>query len=342
MDENEIYEALGMTPPVSGEDADRAVVGQSPMTRADGEAPAGAASEQDPENVSDLDTTDAGGTENEEEEPEQDSPPKATDRTGKPKEEPSRDPKDAGNLAGQEARWQAMAQQMAARAVEEERARNQAEWNSFFASAGLKNSLAGGKPITSLEEFRQWKAAYDRARLEQELKEGKLTPEALDAVIAQHVASSRPQEDPSLPPTAQAAPQSAAAQVTQEQINAELAEIHRLDGSVNGLEDILKLETGGAFQDAVRRGHSFLDAFKLANFDRLQNQRQNEAAQRAAQAARNSARSKEHLRSSASKGGNGSVAVPGDVMEMYRMMMPNASEADITAHYNRMLKEMKK
>ena len=67
-----------------------------------------------------------------------------------------------------------------------------------------------------------------------------------------------------------------------------------------------------------------------------------QVAQRAAQAARNSARSKEHLLPSGGKAGEVSVAVPGDVMEMYRMMMPGASEAEIIAHYNRMQREMKK
>ena len=256
-----------------------------------------------------------------------------------------------------------LADQQTARAVEEERARNKAQWDAFFASAGLKNNLEGGKPITSLEEFQQWKIRYDRMKLEQDLKDGKLTPEALEAMIRSamgRAGEARPQGSEraaqafstGAPPQSSAeAGQNAAENgrntsgrspsVTKEQIDQELAEIHRMDGSVNGLEDILKMETGGAFQEAVRRGHSFLDAFKLANFDRLQSRAQNEAAQRAAQAARNSVRSKEHLRSSDSKGG-GSVSVPGDVLEMYRMMMPNATEAEITAHYNRMLKEMKK
>lgn len=115
-----------------------------------------------------------------------------------------------------------------------------------------------------------------------------------------------------------------------------------MDSGVNGLEDILKLETGGAFQEAVRRGYSFLDAFKLANFDRLQTRRQEEAAQRAAQAARNSVRSKEHLVPSGGGSGEGGAAVPEEILSLYRDLMPKASEAEITAHYNRMLKDMKK
>lgn len=322
MDENEIYATLGVTPPEQ-----ETMPPDSPETLpVDGETEQ--ANETPGENVSESDTSNDVGEGSEELE--------AAPAVYGP---------EAGNAEGsaeREARWRALAQQEVRRAVEEEQARNQAEWKEFFASAGLTDSLNGGKPITSLEEFRAWKAAYDRAKLEQSLKEGKLTPEALAYTIREAM-NQQPQQKAPLP-AGGTGPAAAPPEVTREQIDAELAEIHRLDGSVNGLEDILKLETGRAFQEAVRRGHSFLDAFKLANFDRLQERRQAEAAQaaqRAAQAARNSARSKEHLLPSGGKAGEGSVAVPGDVMEMYRMMMPGASEADIIAHYNRMQREMR-
>lgn len=346
MDENEIYQVLGVMPPA----------GPPTETPQESEAPEGNASaglpEEDKEqdggtqkgNVSESDTNAGkpaavGGTLQgnvaEDGAESKDGTPGERPPAGQAAEEQDR-------TAEQEVRWRALAQQEVRRAVEEEQARNQAEWKEFFASAGLTDNLNGGKPITSLEEFRAWKAAYDRAKLEQSLKEGKLTPEALAYTIREAM-NQQPQQKGPLPAggtgTAAVSPE-----VTKEQIDAELAEIHRLDGSVNGLEDILKLETGRAFQEAVRRGHSFLDAFKLANFDRLQERRQAEAAQaaqRAAQAARNSARSKEHLLPSGGKAGEGSVAVPGDVMEMYRMMMPGASEKDIIAHYNRMQREMR-
>lgn len=339
MDENEIYEALGMTPPQEVEPPD------SSDTPQDGGAPEGNGAEtgrtaegaEGPdggtgdEHVSDLDTSAEGGA----------AGPVAAGAEGS--EEPGASPTEsaAGKAeapADQEARWRALVQQETQRAVEAERARNQAEWAEFFASAGLKNGLDGDKPINSLEEFRAWKTAYDRAKLEQTLSEGRLTPETLAYTIREAMA-----QQPKVPPadiTGTPGPASGPPEVTKEQIDAELAEIHRLDGSVNGLEDILKLETAGAFREAVGRGHSFLDAFKLANFDRIQERRQAEAAQRAAQAARNNARSKEHLLPSGGKAGEGSVAVPGDVMEMYRVMMPGASETDIAAHYNRTKRDM--
>lgn len=368
MDENEIYEALGVKPPeagearlqgageaaqapVSGEDADRAVVGESPMTRADG-GTAEAPPQEETGGGEGAEPQESQGSQESPEEPhllqeEQDG----ADGIQGPSLSDLRSANDRSRHSPdgerQEARWRAMTEQAVSRALEAERARNQAQWDEFFASAGLKNNLDGGKPITSLDEFHAWKTRYDRMRLERDLQEGKLSPEAFEAAVRAEVerAAARPATGQTpggdaagqTPPAA--APQRAAAQVTQAQIDAELAEIHRLDGSVSGLADILKMDTGGAFRDAVRRGHSFLDAFKLANFDRLQNARQNEAAQRAAQAARNSARSKDHLRASVGGGKEGAAAVPGDVMELYRQLMPKATDAEISGHYNRMLRE---
>ena len=120
----------------------------------------------------------------------------------------------------------------------------------------------------------------------------------------------------------------------------ELAEIHRLDPSVETLEDIMGMDTRDAFVAAVRRGNSFLDAFRLANFDRLQESRRQETAQRAAQAERNRTRSKEHMTATGTRG-EGSVAVPAETLELYRQLMPKATDAEISAHYNKTLHDFK-
>lgn len=317
MDENEIYGVLGVTPPEPEPEP--------------GREPGQAAGEQ-PEN-----------------EPAPETEPKEGQDEGaaeSPEQQPEGEPEPDSAQGEAERAQQEAIQRAVAEAVSRERERAQAEWREFFSRAGLRNSVSG-EAITSREEFEAWYQSYEAEKISRELKEGKLTPEALDAAVRNSIRRSGNPGGPDAQSTAAQQQENGnrpgdagAAQVTQEDIDRELAEIHKMDGSVNGLEDILKLETAPAFRDAVRRGHSFLDAFKLANFDRLQQQRQAEAARRSAQAARNNAASKEHLKASNSKGG-GSTPVPGDVMEMYRMMMPGATEAEITAHYNRMLKEMK-
>ena len=60
----------------------------------------------------------------------------------------------------------------------------QADMAAFFARANLKNTVTG-KPITTMEEFDAWRADYDAAKLQKDLKAGKLTPEALRSAVEQ-------------------------------------------------------------------------------------------------------------------------------------------------------------
>lgn len=251
-------------------------------------------------------------------------------------------PQDRSREASQDEIIKRAVETALARERQEQEARSREQWAEFFRSAGLKDSLNGGKPITSLEEFQAWKKAYDAQRLERELAEGKLTPETIRALAGQ-AAEERLRSVPAIDGRrAPASENMAKREVSEEQIQRELEAIHQLDGSVRSLEDIRKMDTWNAFQDAVmNRGCSFLEAFRLANFDAIMERRQKEISQRAAQAAVNNARSKEHLTVSGSRG-EGAARVPDEVMEMYRYLNAGCSEADITAHYNRMLKEMKK
>ena len=225
-------------------------------------------------------------------------------------------------------------------AVARERQRQEQVMADFFRSANLRDPVTGEiiRDMSGLEYYSQ---AAETRRLERNLAEGKLTPEDIDAMIRRRLAA-KPQEA-GTPPAAQtehpaAQTETPAPQVTEEQVAAELAEIHRLDPSVNSLEDILKGPEREAFVSAVRRGNSFLDAFRLASFDRLQQQRQVEAAQRAAQAERNRSRSKEHMVPAGSRG-QGAAEVPADILELYREIMPEASAEEIQKHYNKFKRE---
>lgn len=225
-------------------------------------------------------------------------------------------------------------------AVARERQRQEQVMADFFRSANLRDPVTGEiiRDMSGLESYSQ---AAETRRLERNLAEGKLTPEDIDAMIRRRLAA-KPQEA-GTPPAAQTEHPAAqteipAPQVTEEQVAAELAEIHRLDPSVNSLEDILKGPEREAFVSAVRRGNSFLDAFRLASFDRLQQQRQVEAAQRAAQAERNRSRSKEHMVPAGSRG-QGAAEVPADILELYREIMPEASAEEIQKHYNKFKRE---
>ena len=117
-------------------------------------------------------------------------------------------------------------------------------------------------------------------------------------------------------------------------IDAQLAEVAKLDPSIKSLEDLQKQENyASIYFLVVRKGLSLSDAYKLANFDKISSARASSAAK---QAERN-AKGKEHLQPTSQRG-EGSVAVPADVMEMYKALNPKATNAEITAHYNKNLK----
>ena len=215
----------------------------------------------------------------------------------------------------------------AKKAVEDERARTKGQMEAFFAKAGMKNTVTG-KPITTLEEFDTWQADYEAARLQKDLKAGKLTPEALRSAVEQ---------TPAIQALKKQQEQQAAADEQRRQaeakarVDAELAEIHKMDPTISTVEDLLSMPSAKAFYDLVRKGNSFLDAYRLANFDRLQAAR----AEAARQQAMNNARGKDHLTGTGTPQGTGAATVPPDEMQAFKLFNPTATEAEITAWYNK-------
>lgn len=212
-------------------------------------------------------------------------------------------------------------------AVQAERDRARAEMDAFFASAALKNTITG-KPITTMEEFGEWKQAFDASQLQKDLKAGRLTPEALQRVIEQtpsmqQVRQLAQRQDEQQRQQAQAAAQA--------RVEREMEEIHRLDPSINEVKDLLNMPKAREFYDLVKKGNTFLDAFRLANFEALA-ARQAEAAR---QQAMNNARSKDHLTATSSQRGAGAAPVPADEMAMFRLLNPSATDAEIQSYYSK-------
>lgn len=239
-----------------------------------------------------------------------------------------------------ESRRQAQQRKAVEEAVARERAAEDQRWKQFFATAGLKSPV-DGKPITTREEYEAYQRSMEERRIRQNLQKGQLLTEDIEAIVRRAIAQQT--QGTAKEENSESAPERAAAEgrtVTQEQVDAELEEIRQLDPEMTGLEAILASETGEAFRAAVARGASFIEAFKLANFDRLRQKASAESAKRAEQAAINKARSKDHLQT-ARTSGSGSVAVPAEVKEMYHYLMPGKTDAEIQAHYNRTLRESK-
>lgn len=252
--------------------------------------------------------------------------------------EAASDAKDAGGGLTEEERRENAAQrrrqeQQAAidQAVEEalrkEREKAQGEWSDFFSAAKLKNTMTG-EPIRTLEEFRAWNEAFQTAQISRDLEAGKLTREALDKAVADNPAVKRAEEIIRRDEEARRQAEEAEAR---KRIETELAEIHKMDPTVSSVEDLMKMPNAEKFYGYVKRGNSFLDAYYLANRETLEQR----AAQAARQQAMSAARSKDHLTATGNARGAGAASVPPEDMQLFRLLNPDATEAEIQKYYNK-------
>lgn len=212
------------------------------------------------------------------------------------------------------------------RALAAEREKNRKELDGIFERAGLSNSY-DKTPIKNRDDFEKWYKSHEDAKLQKALKDGKLTQDALNAAI---------ERNPTIAAiNAQNAQEQQAARAAKEaadraQIEKELEEIRRYDPSIKSVADLRTMPNHEAFEERVSRGMSFIEAYRLANWDSLQ-QKQQEAARQQAQS---NARSKDHLGSLPASRGKGAVSVPRDVAAMYRVFNPQATDEEIARHYN--------
>lgn len=262
-----------------------------------------------------------------------DPAPEIARSNGESEETPGRDPEtpsDGEKRARADAAARRRRQETQAaidRALEAEREKHRSELDAFFQAAGLKNTITGA-PITNMDEFHAWKRAFDTAKLQNDLRDGKLTPEGLEQAISSSPSMRRMKQ--LLERDEQARRESGMA-AAQAKIDAELREIHALDPSIRTAEDLLNMPAAKEFYEYVRRGNTFLDAFYLANRERLTQA----AAEAAKQQAMNAARSKDHLHPAGASRGAGASSVPSEELELFRLLNPNATEAEIQSYYNK-------
>lgn len=305
--ETQLFEAFGVTPPAA-EPAQEPAAEEVAQPAADGQAPAAAEAAQEQTGAA----ADDSGSQNQ---------PGGEDPAKKPQTEDER-------RANAARRRQQERQAAIDQAVQAEREKANAAMADLLARAGLKNSITG-QPITTIDEFNAWEQAFKLEKAERELKAGKLSKDTLDDLIGQH-------------PTVQAAAQvvkesedakkKAEAEAARARVDADIQKISQLDPTVQSMEDILNKPTAPAFYDYVqRKGLSVYDAFYLANREQLDAAR----AEAARQQALNNNRSKSHLTATGNSRGDGSMFVPADEMALFRLLNPNATEAQIQAYYNK-------
>lgn len=209
------------------------------------------------------------------------------------------------------------------KALAEERAKNDKQVEEILGSMGLRDS-ATGEPIKTMEQFEAYKKTQANARLQQNLKEGKLTREDIGHIVSESMQAQQAAAQ-------QQADRQAQEAEAQQRINQELQRIMEMDQSIKSMGDLLKMPGASEFREKIHKGYSLIDAFKLVRGPELEKAK-NAAAQ---QAAMNNLRGKEHLRSTGGSRGAGADSVPKAELDMYRLFNPGATDAQIQAHYNK-------
>lgn len=227
----------------------------------------------------------------------------------------------------EEARRKAQFEQAVADARKEEQQKFDQRMKEFFRQAGLKNTVTG-EAITDMEGFSNWQKQFAEAKLQKDLKAGKLTPEGLAEAIGNHPAVQQAQKLMEQEAARQKAQEEAQAR---QRIDAEIAQIHELDASISSLEDLAKAPYWPELYAMTQRGYSIKDAHFLLNHGKIEAAKATAARQQAAV----NARGKGHMVPTTGARGGGAVTVPREDMAMFRAFMPEATDAEIQAYYNK-------
>lgn len=197
--------------------------------------------------------------------------------------------------------------------------RMNAELDKSIASLGLTDPYTN-KPITNHAEMQAYRQRFvEEQRKEMQEKAG-MSPEDYQRFV-----DSLPEVQ-----AGKAAQQKVMDLEIRAKIDSQMREIQMISPEIKSMEDLSKLDNFDKLYDMVGKGYELADAYKVLNYDRLTAK----AAEAAKQQALNSIGGKNHLQPVTPRG-QGAVPVPADVAAEYRALMPEATDAEIQAHYNK-------
>ena len=209
------------------------------------------------------------------------------------------------------------------------RARAAKQLDESIAALGLTNPYTKA-PIKDKADYDAYRAKVEEDRRAKFLKKAGVSEEEFAKLAAE-----QPEIKARLDEAQEAKRQAAAATMSEQ-----MRQIHELDPAINTVEDLAKMPNYAEFYRFVKQHRlSLVEAYRLANMERLTER----AAAATKQAAINAAQSKAHLEATKSRGKGGDMPVmPAEVREYYRAINPNATEAEIRADYASYLKKISK
>ncbi len=210
--------------------------------------------------------------------------------------------------------------------LEELRRQHQQQMDAHVAGLKLTNPYDGNKPITTLAEYQAYQTAHQQAQWDSIRQRSGLTQEQMDELIGnlpqvQRAAQAQAQ--------AKAAQDAADEQSLQQKLQEEIAAIGKLCPEIRDRETLVGHESWPRVAQRMKDTRcGVLDAFKLENFDALQ-QRRAEDVRR--QSVRNQ-KGKDHLKGTAGKG-KGGASIPADQLRIYQRLNPGASLSELQAFH---------
>ena len=231
----------------------------------------------------------------------------------------------AGQSAEENARYAAArrkAEQERDAAIERARADAKAEaqrvLDDAFRGSGLVNPYTK-QPITSKAEFDAYKQAFEQDQRAKLLKRSGMNEAQFDAFIQSIPEVRRAKE-------AETAANRARAEM---KVEAQMAEIRKLNPNIQTVRDLAGMETYPQLYAMVQRGYDLADAYRLANFTELSKRE----AGAARQSAINAVKSKSHLAPVAERSGTAEIVVPEETKQLYRQLNPGVTDDEIKRHY---------
>ena len=192
----------------------------------------------------------------------------------------------------------------------------------FFEQAGIVNPYTK-KPITNMQEFREWRAEHENQTLQNNLRSGKLTNEDLDRIVDRRIAERERAEQ-------EAREQRENQAAMDAEVERQLAKIREKDPAVKKTADLINRPYATKLYEYVKRGNNLEDAFYLAT----RGMEEDAIAKAARQSAETKASGKEHLRTT-DIGGKPGATVTTDEMKMYRLFNPKATAEEIQRYQNK-------
>ena len=230
-----------------------------------------------------------------------------------------------GQSAEENARYAAArrkAEQERDAAIERARADAQAEAkrviDEVFQGRRLVNPYTK-QPITSKAEFDAYKQAFEQDQRAKILKRSGMNEAQFDAFIQSIPEVRRAKE-------AETAANRARAEM---KVEAQMAEIRKLNPNIQTVRDLAGMETYPKLYEMVQRGYDLADAYRLANFTELSKRE----AGAARQSAINAVKSKSHLAPVAERSGTAEIVVPEETKQLYRQLNPGVTDDEIKRHY---------